>query len=182
MTLPVGEIIKDLGDPDKQLLSSRLAELSNLSPEELRLFEREWAEVESKRRRQILYRLVELAEDNFELNFDGIFITTITDEFLREFTGSLSVRRDHPDKPSRRVLDSQRVTGSHPNLDVSPEQLLLLQISSVNGSTLCDLKGGVGGAKHLGPTKISLEQGAHTPNVARASHQEHSIDIRRRHV
>lgn len=37
-------------------------------------------EIEPKRRRQIIYRLVELAEDNFELDFDDIFKSCLRDE------------------------------------------------------------------------------------------------------
>jgi len=55
------------------LFSARLVELSNLSSTELELLERVWLETEPKRRRQIMSRLVELAEDNFELDFDNIF-------------------------------------------------------------------------------------------------------------
>ncbi|MFC1874616.1 HEAT repeat domain-containing protein [Chloroflexota bacterium] len=69
----VEDIIAGLADSDKPLVSSRLAELSDLNPEELRLFDRAWGRMEPGRRRQIIYRLVELAEDNIELNFDAIF-------------------------------------------------------------------------------------------------------------
>ncbi len=79
MSLPIEETIADLGNSDKPLLSSRLAELSNLNSEELALFEQAWAAIEPKRRRQIMYRLVELAEDNFELDFDSIFKSRLKD-------------------------------------------------------------------------------------------------------
>jgi HEAT repeat protein len=77
-TIPAGpsaieRVIADLADSEKPLTSLGLAELSDLKPEELRLFDRVWEEIEPKRRRQIIYQLVELAEDNIELNFDGIF-------------------------------------------------------------------------------------------------------------
>jgi HEAT repeat protein len=80
MSLPIEEIIGDLADNDKPLPSSRLSELSNLSSEELGLLEQAWTAIEPKRRRQIVYRLVELAEDNFELNFDSIFKNCLKDE------------------------------------------------------------------------------------------------------
>jgi len=66
-------IIIGLADGSKPLTNSALAELTDLKPAELMLFDRVWEEIEPKRRRQIIYRLVELAEDNVELNFDGIF-------------------------------------------------------------------------------------------------------------
>jgi len=74
------EIIIELSDNDKPLLNSRLTELSNLDSEELELFKRSWIRIEPKRRRHIVYRLVELAEDNFSLNFDSIFKYCIKDK------------------------------------------------------------------------------------------------------
>jgi len=80
MSLPIEETIANLGTSDKPLLSSRLIELSTLSQEEMALFEQKWAAIEPKRRRQIVHRLIELAEDNFELNFDSIFISCLEDQ------------------------------------------------------------------------------------------------------
>jgi HEAT repeat protein len=79
MSLPIAEIIADLSEPEKALQSSSLAQLSNLSPEEQKLLDEAWASIEPKRRRQIISRLVELAEDNFELNFDAIFKNRLKD-------------------------------------------------------------------------------------------------------
>jgi HEAT repeat protein len=79
MPLPIEETIADLGNSDKPLLNSKLAELSNLNSEELALFEQAWTTIEPKRRGQIMYRLVELAEDNFELDFDSIFKSRLKD-------------------------------------------------------------------------------------------------------
>ena len=80
VTLPIEQIITDLGNSDKPLLNSHLAELSALSSEMLSLLEQVWAAIEPKRRQQIMYRLVELAEDNLELNFDSIFISCLKDK------------------------------------------------------------------------------------------------------
>jgi len=74
------EIIIELSNNDKPLINSRLTELSNLNSEELELFKRSWIAIEPKRRRHIVYRLVELAEDNFSLNFDSIFKYCIIDK------------------------------------------------------------------------------------------------------
>ncbi|MDH5695247.1 MAG: HEAT repeat domain-containing protein, partial [Dehalococcoidia bacterium] len=71
----------DLGNCNKPLLNSRLAELSNLNSEELKLFEQAWAGIEPKRQQQIMYRLVELAENNFELDFDSIFKSRLKDQY-----------------------------------------------------------------------------------------------------
>ena len=72
MSLSIEEIIADIGNSDNPLLDSKLAQLSNLSSEELEFFKRSWAVIEPKRRRHIVHRLVELAENNLELNFDSI--------------------------------------------------------------------------------------------------------------
>ncbi len=58
MLLPIEELIADLANSDKPLSSSKLTELSNLSSEEVGLLSRVWASIESKRRQQIIYRLV----------------------------------------------------------------------------------------------------------------------------
>jgi len=80
MSLPIEETIADLANNDKPLPSSRLIDLSNLNPEELVIFEQVWATIEPKRRRQIIHRLVELAEDNVELDFDNIFTSCLKDD------------------------------------------------------------------------------------------------------
>ena len=76
----IRETIADLGNSGKPLLRSRLVDLSNLGSEELRFLEQVWVEIEPERRRQIVYRLVELAEDNFELDFDSIFWNCLKDQ------------------------------------------------------------------------------------------------------
>ncbi len=80
MPLPIEETFAELGNNDNPLLNSRLLVLSNLSSEEMEFFKRSWAAIEPKRRCQIVYRLVELAKDNFELNFDGIFKYCLKDQ------------------------------------------------------------------------------------------------------
>ncbi len=80
MPLLIKKTIIELGNSDKALLNSRLTELSNLSSEELEFFGRSWAAIKPERRRQIMHRLVEMAEDNLELNFDNVFKHFLKDE------------------------------------------------------------------------------------------------------
>jgi len=80
MSLPIEEIITDLRDSSQPLRNSRLVDLSNLNSEELELWKQAWANIKPRRRRQIIYRLVELAEDNFELDFDSIFKNCLRDQ------------------------------------------------------------------------------------------------------
>ena len=77
---PIEETVAHLANNGEPLLSSKLADLSNLSPEEVKLFEQAWAAIELERRRQIMYRLVELAEDNVKLDFDSIFSNLLNDQ------------------------------------------------------------------------------------------------------
>jgi len=77
--LTIEEIITELADRKKRILNSTLAELSNLSAQELELFLGAWAVLEAKRRREIISRLVELAYDNVEFNFDSIFENCLAD-------------------------------------------------------------------------------------------------------
>lgn len=71
--------LRELSDNSKPLVSSKLANLSNLSPEELRLFLATWACLDIGRRRQVMSHLVELAESNYQLNFDDIFFAGLED-------------------------------------------------------------------------------------------------------
>jgi len=76
----VADAIAELADGDKPLSNSNLAELSDLTPEELRLFELVWDGMTPQRRRKVISRLVELAEDSVELNFDAIFRHHLKDD------------------------------------------------------------------------------------------------------
>ena len=71
MSSPLEHYLVELRDPSKPVVMSKLAELSDLSPEEAEIFRREWPSIDVARRRQIVGRLAELAEDNFDLDFGG---------------------------------------------------------------------------------------------------------------
>jgi HEAT repeat protein len=77
---PVEQTIAKLVNPDKALADSWLTDLSSLSSAELAKLEKAWPEVEAKRRGQVMHRLIELAEDNFELDFDNIFKGRLKDD------------------------------------------------------------------------------------------------------
>jgi len=77
---PIEAILDHLANTDEPLVSSTLADLSNLSPEEVRLFGQAWAAIEPERQRRIMYRLVELAEDDVKLDFDSIFRSCLNDQ------------------------------------------------------------------------------------------------------
>ena len=71
--------LAEIADSNKPLVVSKLAELSALSPDELRLFLDAWAKMDAERRREIAGHLVELAEENVLLDFDDIFAACLDD-------------------------------------------------------------------------------------------------------
>ena len=71
--------MKELCDTKRPLAFSKLVNLSDLSREELEIFRREWRGIDVARRRQIVERMVELAWDNLELDFDAIYRFCIND-------------------------------------------------------------------------------------------------------
>jgi len=79
MSSPLELYLAELRDLDKPMAVSKLANLSDLSPEEADVFSREWPGIDVARRRQTVGQLVELAEDNFELDFDDVFRSCLTD-------------------------------------------------------------------------------------------------------
>lgn len=71
--------LKELSDPSKPLVVSKLVKLSDLSAEEAKIFRREWPGIDVARRKQITEMLAELAEDNFDLDFDEVFRFCLAD-------------------------------------------------------------------------------------------------------
>ncbi len=67
------DAIAHLANSNEPLLSTRLTELTNINQADLELLKSLWPAMEPERRRLVVSRLVELAEDNIELNFDAIF-------------------------------------------------------------------------------------------------------------
>ena len=61
------------------LSDSDLAELSGLDTEQLILFEQAWPGIEPEQQRRIIGRLVKLAGENIELNFNAIYKNHLTD-------------------------------------------------------------------------------------------------------
>jgi HEAT repeat protein len=76
----IKQIIDDLAINDKPLLSGSLADLSNLTTPELNYLTEVWSGIDVERRRKITNQLVDLAEENFELNFDSIFKNCLKDK------------------------------------------------------------------------------------------------------
>jgi HEAT repeat protein len=80
MLMSFEETVANLADRKKSLSNSGLVCLSDLDSTKLALFQQAWAAIETKRRRQIISRMIDLAEDNFELDFSNIFRHCLKDE------------------------------------------------------------------------------------------------------
>ncbi len=77
--MAIEDYLAELKDVDRPLVSSGLARLSNLPPNELVLFLEAWSCLDTGRRRDIVGKLVEMAEENTSLNFDDIFLACLSD-------------------------------------------------------------------------------------------------------
>jgi HEAT repeat protein len=75
----IKQTVAHLLNSKQVLLNLSLTGLSDLKPVELAYMKEIWPQIALKRRRQIVARLVELAEDNVQLNFDAIFKRLLTD-------------------------------------------------------------------------------------------------------
>jgi HEAT repeat protein len=69
----------ELSDESKPIVFKKLANLSALSTENLMLFLEGFANMGAARRMEIIEKLVELAEENIDVNFNDIFIACLQD-------------------------------------------------------------------------------------------------------
>ncbi len=72
--------LEEISNSAKPLVSSGLLSLSDMTQEERVAFRETWPAMSAERRRDLISRLVMLAEDNVELNFDYIFQMGLDDE------------------------------------------------------------------------------------------------------
>ena len=77
------EYLAELKDDGQLVKAAKLARFSHLADEERLLFLKAWSTFSAKRRRQVIRLLVDLAEDNVELNFDAIFLPSLSDSDAR---------------------------------------------------------------------------------------------------
>ncbi len=74
---PLAVYLDEIKDPGKPVSMARLTNLSDLSPVETSLFGEAWSSIGTQRRLEILGKLLELAEENLELNFDNVFSSCV---------------------------------------------------------------------------------------------------------
>ena len=77
--MQIQDIINEIADIEKTLVNSHLADLSLMAPTDVKNFKLAWKTIELKRRRETIARLVELAADSVELNFDAIYKACLVD-------------------------------------------------------------------------------------------------------
>jgi len=77
--LSLERILAEISDESKPLAFRSLCDLSVLSAEELELFRGAWARIGIARQRQVMDKLVALAEENCRLDFDDIFRAGLND-------------------------------------------------------------------------------------------------------
>jgi hypothetical protein len=87
--LNIKEIVTNMSDMEKPLINAELVDLSNLNNVEMEYLSEKWGSIEVDRRRKIVARLNELAEENFELNFDSIFKNCLRDGDLEVRAGAI---------------------------------------------------------------------------------------------
>ena len=75
----ITDVIVEMADTGKALVNTHLAALSDMAAADIKNFRQVWKTIETKRRREIIMRLNELASDSVELNFDNIFLSSIRD-------------------------------------------------------------------------------------------------------
>ena len=77
MTLP--DLLTDLTDVEKPVTYSGLLQLTDLPDEGLAELKTVWSKLSTERRREVVRKLIELADDNVELDFSSIFKSCLTD-------------------------------------------------------------------------------------------------------
>lgn len=85
LSIPItlDEVLSTLANTKGPLSSSHLAELSDLNPDSFSQFCTAWQKFGTTKRRNILLRLEELADENVELNFDNIFKLGLGDKYAQ---------------------------------------------------------------------------------------------------
>jgi HEAT repeat protein len=73
------ELIAEILDSSKPLVSSKLTYLSDLSGEVLEFLKQVWAKADAKRRYQVISHLVDLSEANPKLDFSSTFVFCLRD-------------------------------------------------------------------------------------------------------
>ncbi|MBI2857165.1 MAG: HEAT repeat domain-containing protein [Chloroflexi bacterium] len=77
--LPFAKLAMEVLDDARPLRDSALSDISDLDLDELEVLRQGWVKTSVARRRGIITRMSELSEDNFDLNFDRVFLMALRD-------------------------------------------------------------------------------------------------------
>ena len=74
------QCLSTIVDSEQPLRSAELMTLSGMTTEELERIRLEWEDVDSERRQQVLQRLIDIAEDNLDADFNSLFRLCLKDD------------------------------------------------------------------------------------------------------
>ena len=74
------QFLSAIVDSEQPLRNAELMTLSGMTTEELESIRSEWEEIDPDRRREALQRLIDIAEDNLDADFDSLFRLCLKDE------------------------------------------------------------------------------------------------------
>ncbi len=69
-----------ISDSEQPLRNAELMTLSGMTTEELEAIRSDWEDIDPDRRQQVLQRLIDIAEDNLDADFDSLFRLCLKDE------------------------------------------------------------------------------------------------------
>lgn len=80
MSSDIEQLLEKLNDETQMIPIAGLYELSGLNHEETELFSAAWPGIPTSQRRKVCSHLIDIAEANFEADFDAVFRVCFTDE------------------------------------------------------------------------------------------------------
>ena len=79
-TVTLLDLLTDLTDAEKPVTYSGLLQLTDLPVEGLSELKIAWPKLSTERRREVVRKLIELADDNVELDFNSVFKSCLSDD------------------------------------------------------------------------------------------------------
>jgi HEAT repeat protein len=77
--MSLSDYMAELKDPDHEITSGGLAQLSGLAGAEEKEFQAAWGTIDPERRLDLIGRLVEIADDNAEMEYHAVFCHALSD-------------------------------------------------------------------------------------------------------
>ena len=98
-------LLPELEDPEQPVAAASLAGLSNLPADEQSRFLATFVALSVQRRRDVIDRLADLAEDNVELDFSNVFLASLADDDVQVRADSIKALWEYEgrDLPARLI-------------------------------------------------------------------------------